>query len=148
MSAPASENDKRPSKRTKVDGMNPTNGAPAPPGPPPGPPPAPPKENPYLSHLPPGQRFTGNGVTANGSGDPLEGMIPRKVLGAQALAVMEGEINAFRSPAAPFSQRYKEILAARKKLPVFAQMDEFYEKFNSSQIMVMIGETGSGKTTQ
>lgn len=27
-------------------------------------------------------------------------------------------------------------------------MDEFYDIFNRSQIMVMVGETGSGKTTQ
>lgn len=27
----------------------------------------------------------------------------------------------------PYSAQFKKILEARKKLPVFAQMDEFYE---------------------
>ncbi len=31
---------------------------------------------------------------------------------------------------------------------MYAQMDDFYHLFNQNQIMVMIGETGSGKTTQ
>lgn len=134
-------------------------------GPPPGPPPnkpgttganssLTPKENPYLAHLPPSERYT-NGSSAPSSSssssnvDPLAGFIPRKVQGPQVRKVLEGEINPFSaSGPRPYSQKYKEILAKRKALPVYAQMDEFYEKFNESQIMVMIGETGSGKTTQ
>jgi pre-mRNA-splicing factor ATP-dependent RNA helicase DHX15/PRP43 len=104
-----------------------------------------------LAHLPPAERYT-NG-SAGGSStshvDPLEGFVPRKVTGPQARKAIEGEINPF-SASGPkaYSARYRDILAKRKALPVYAQMDEFYEKFNSSQIMVMIGETGSGKTTQ
>lgn len=147
------------------------SGAP-PPGPPPGPPPSKPtaastsngsiatsvsRENPYLAHLPPSQRYTnGSSNTASGSGssngniaDPLAGFVPRKVVGNQVRKVLEGEVNPFSATGPkPYSQRYKDILAKRKALPVYAQMDEFYEKFNESQIMVMIGETGSGKTTQ
>ena len=67
----------------------------------------------------------------------------------------------------PYSEKYKEILASRKKFPMFSQMTEFYEmvssplqmalkcrvlttvlKFTKHQIMVVDGETGSGKTTQ
>lgn len=128
---------------------------------PPGPPPARPdastsassaKENPYLAHLPQSERYTNgdaNGMISDASADVFSGFIPRKVTGEQVRKVMEGDINAFASPSArPYSQRYRDILEKRKALPVFAQMDEFYEKYHESQIMVMIGETGSGKTTQ
>lgn len=133
-------------------------------GPPPGPPPSKPnaaaaaaapsssapRENPYLAHLPPSERYTnGNAPSTSSNVDPFAGFIPRKVLGPQVRKVLEGEVNPFSaSGPRPFSQKYRDILAKRKALPVYAQMDEFYEKFNESQIMVMIGETGSGKTTQ
>jgi pre-mRNA-splicing factor ATP-dependent RNA helicase DHX15/PRP43 len=129
-------------------------------GPPPGPPPSKPlvaatptsvpKENPYLAHLPPAERYTnGNGSSSSSSADPLAGFIPRKTQGSQVRKVLEGDMNPFAAAGPrPYTQKYKDILAKRKALPVYAQMDEFYEKFNESQIMVMIGETGSGKTTQ
>jgi pre-mRNA-splicing factor ATP-dependent RNA helicase DHX15/PRP43 len=36
----------------------------------------------------------------------------------------------------------------RKALPVHAQMSEFLDMFSKNQFVVMVGETGSGKTTQ
>jgi HrpA-like RNA helicase len=48
----------------------------------------------------------------------------------------------------PFSASYTKILEGRRKLPVYERMQEFYDIFNQNQIMVMVGETGSGKTTQ
>lgn len=48
----------------------------------------------------------------------------------------------------PHSKRYMDILTLRKNLPVHQQMSEFIEMFQSSQFTVMVGETGSGKTTQ
>lgn len=106
-----------------------------------------------MAHLPLNERYT-NGTSGGSSSsgshtDPLDGFLPRKVSGPQARKAIEGDINPF-SAAGPraYSAKYKDILSKRKALPVYAQMDEFYEKFNSSQIMVMIGETGSGKTTQ
>jgi pre-mRNA-splicing factor ATP-dependent RNA helicase DHX15/PRP43 len=108
------------------------------------------KENPYLAHRPQSERYTnGNGAIEDASADVFSGFIPRKVTGEQVRKVMNGDVNAFASPSSrPYSQRYRDILEKRKALPVFAQMDEFYEKYHESQIMVMIGETGSGKTTQ
>ncbi|CAE6371867.1 unnamed protein product [Rhizoctonia solani] len=76
------------------------------------------ESNPYLAHLktaPP---------KAEGYEDPFDGCIPRKVKADKAKEILK-------------------ILEGRKKLPVFAQMEEFYKI-----IVVMIGETGSGKTTQ
>ncbi|KAF9242809.1 P-loop containing nucleoside triphosphate hydrolase protein [Melanogaster broomeanus] len=108
------------------------------------------KENPYLAHLPPGQR--GNSSSAPKStpkgaeNEPLFGFLPRKVNGNQVRKALEHDINPFTKT--PHTPQYKKILEARKKLPVYAQMDQFYDMFNSHQIIVMVGETGSGKTTQ
>ncbi|SNX82482.1 probable PRP43 - involved in spliceosome disassembly [Melanopsichium pennsylvanicum] len=105
--------------------------------------------NPYLAHM--NHDEASPSVAANGSiadDHPLAGLIPRKVTGSQARKVMEGNINPFSVAPKPFSNEYKKILSKRKELPVYAQMNDFYDMFNSNQIMVMIGETGSGKTTQ
>ncbi|KAH9998708.1 P-loop containing nucleoside triphosphate hydrolase protein [Russula vinacea] len=48
----------------------------------------------------------------------------------------------------PHSDRYHKILEARKKLPVYTQMDDFYKMYAKHQIIIVVGETGSGKTTQ
>ena len=48
----------------------------------------------------------------------------------------------------PYSQRYYSILEARKKLPVWEQRNEFFEVIAKNQTIVLVGETGSGKTTQ
>eukprot|EP00899_Mesostigma_viride_P003739 jgi/Mesvir1/13366/Mv05851-RA.1 len=48
----------------------------------------------------------------------------------------------------PYSQRFKDILAKRQTLPVWQQKDEFLDMLSKNQIIVLVGETGSGKTTQ
>ncbi|KAF3777656.1 putative pre-mRNA-splicing factor ATP-dependent RNA helicase [Nymphaea thermarum] len=48
----------------------------------------------------------------------------------------------------PFSARYYEILEKRKTLPVWQQKQEFLDALEKSQSLVLVGETGSGKTTQ
>ncbi|KAI0272051.1 P-loop containing nucleoside triphosphate hydrolase protein [Russula aff. rugulosa BPL654] len=77
---------------------------------------------------------------------PLFGFMPRKVTSKQVQGAIEGNENPFTR--LPHTTQYFKILEARKKLPVFAQMGEFYEMFTKHQIIVMVGETGSGKTTQ
>ncbi|KAG8734554.1 DEAH-box ATP-dependent RNA helicase prp43 [Ceratobasidium sp. 414] len=112
----------------------------------------PPKENPYLAHLKTGSKKASYT-------DPFDGCIPRKVYAAKATEILDGDTNPFTKQ--PYSDKYKKILEGRRKLPVFAQMEEFYKItkadfnqpvslgwFNANQIVVMIGETGSGKTTQ
>lgn len=47
-----------------------------------------------------------------------------------------------------FTPRYFEILEKRKKLPVWEQKEDFLRKMKSNQKLVLVGETGSGKTTQ
>ena len=46
------------------------------------------------------------------------------------------------------SKRYFEILDKRKALPVFQHLDELEKQLLSSRVVVVEGETGSGKTTQ
>ena len=48
----------------------------------------------------------------------------------------------------PYSQRYHNILATRKTLPVWEQKDDFVAKVYANQVTILVGETGSGKTTQ
>ncbi|KAI0325143.1 pre-mRNA-splicing factor ATP-dependent RNA helicase PRP43 [Cubamyces sp. BRFM 1775] len=98
--------------------------------------------NPYTSRPP-----LGSPAPAKlGKGDPLFGWLPRSVTSQQVLKAMEGAVNPFTKQ--PHSTQYKKILETRKKLHVFQQTDEFLKMFNKNQIMIMVGETGSGKTTQ
>ena len=48
----------------------------------------------------------------------------------------------------PYSQRYFSILEGRKKLPVWEQRQDFFDVIKKNQTLVLVGETGSGKTTQ
>jgi pre-mRNA-splicing factor ATP-dependent RNA helicase DHX15/PRP43 len=48
----------------------------------------------------------------------------------------------------PFSAKYYEILAQRQRLPVWEQRDDFMAMVKKNQTIVLVGETGSGKTTQ
>ena len=79
----------------------------------------------------------------------------------------ENECNPFTKQ--PHSSQYKELLEARKKLPVFQQMNELMKtvcygfvsmnklchiadfinfQLAANQVFVVAAETGSGKTTQ
>ncbi|CAK5280316.1 unnamed protein product [Mycena citricolor] len=44
--------------------------------------------------------------------------------------------------------KYKDMLAARQKLPAFTAKDEFLHVLDKSRVVVVVGETGCGKTTQ
>lgn len=48
----------------------------------------------------------------------------------------------------PYSQRYHDILEKRKTLPVWHQKEEFLQALKDNQTLILVGETGSGKTTQ
>jgi pre-mRNA-splicing factor ATP-dependent RNA helicase DHX15/PRP43 len=48
----------------------------------------------------------------------------------------------------PYSERYRKILATRLKLPVYQFRKELLEAVHKNQVVVVEGETGSGKTTQ
>ena len=57
-----------------------------------------------------------------------------------------GTLNSFTGR--PYSQRYHEILQKRRTLPVWQQKQEFLDILAKNQTMILVGETGSGKTTQ
>jgi len=48
----------------------------------------------------------------------------------------------------PYSDRYREIFKKRIGLPVWQYRQEFFELIAKHQAIVLVGETGSGKTTQ
>eukprot|EP00300_Choanocystis_sp_HF-7_P027068 c32131_g1_i1.p1 GENE.c32131_g1_i1~~c32131_g1_i1.p1 ORF type:complete len:704 (+),score=174.64 c32131_g1_i1:33-2144(+) len=48
----------------------------------------------------------------------------------------------------PYSARYRQILASRKQLPVYEFKDQFMVNIRKHNTMILVGETGSGKTTQ
>lgn len=76
----------------------------------------------------------------------LEGFVRHKSTAAQAEKVEDGKTNPFTGQE--YSQKYFDILKVRRDLPVHAQREEFLRIYHSTQIMVFVGETGSGKTTQ
>eukprot|EP00882_Tetradesmus_deserticola_P013073 GHRQ01013865.1.p2 GENE.GHRQ01013865.1~~GHRQ01013865.1.p2 ORF type:complete len:149 (+),score=56.85 GHRQ01013865.1:505-951(+) len=47
-----------------------------------------------------------------------------------------------------YSQRYHDILQKRTGLPVWQAKEDFVNMINSHQTTILVGETGSGKTTQ
>ncbi|AEY94834.1 FAAR180Cp [Eremothecium gossypii FDAG1] len=69
-----------------------------------------------------------------------------KTTASQARQLEDGENNPFTGK--PFSENYVKILKVRRDLPVHAQRDEFLKMYQENQVMVFVGETGSGKTTQ
>ena len=114
-----------------------------------------PRSNPYLAHMYESQDVNGysngyntpprrmNGAVHDG---PLSQFQRHKTTAALAKKVEDGQVNPFTGET--FSQRYLSILKTRRDLPVHAQRDEFLQMYQKSQILVFVGETGSGKTTQ
>lgn len=58
----------------------------------------------------------------------------------------EGEVNPFTKR--PYSARYYDILRTRVKLPVFEAKEKIQNLVQRYQTTLLVGETGSGKTTQ
>lgn len=114
-----------------------------------------PKANPYLAHM--YQDSTeissySNGyerpITSNGTGKKsmLTEFKRHNTTAAMGKEAEDGPNNPFTGK--PFSTQYFSILKTRRNLPVDAQRDEFLEMYHNSQILIFVGETGSGKTTQ
>ena len=59
---------------------------------------------------------------------------------------MRGKINPFNGKL--FSDKYFDILKKRIELPVWEYREKFMEGMKEHQAFVLVGETGSGKTTQ
>ncbi|KAI0464190.1 DEAH-box ATP-dependent RNA helicase prp43 [Komagataella kurtzmanii] len=76
----------------------------------------------------------------------FRGLERHKTTAKDAERLESASVNPFTGKQ--FSSKYLGILKTRRDLPVHAQRDEFLKIFHESQIMVFVGETGSGKTTQ
>ncbi|KEZ41840.1 Pre-mRNA-splicing factor ATP-dependent RNA helicase PRP43 [Scedosporium apiospermum] len=100
--------------------------------------------NPYLAHMAADGASNGDGdVPAN---SPFAGFKRRATTSQQAEKVEDMDVNPFTNK--PHTTQYFNILQTRRDLPVHKQRQEFLDKYHSSQILVFVGETGSGKTTQ
>lgn len=58
----------------------------------------------------------------------------------------EDKVNPYNGK--PYSDTYYKILKTRQSLPVWERKEEFLKYFEKHQIIILQGETGSGKTTQ
>ncbi|KAK3386980.1 P-loop containing nucleoside triphosphate hydrolase protein [Podospora didyma] len=99
------------------------------------------KYNPYLAH-----HYDDNDNSQNGFQSPLDQLQRHNTTAQQAAKLEDLDANPWTSQ--PHSQRYFGILKSRRDLPVHKQRQEFLDMYHSSQILVFVGETGSGKTTQ
>jgi pre-mRNA-splicing factor ATP-dependent RNA helicase DHX15/PRP43 len=107
------------------------------------------KKNPYLAHLYEKDTSFKNGDGRKGvhhSSPFFEHMKSHETTAAQAEEVEDGTYNAFTGRA--HTQQYFNILKVRRDLPVHRQRQEFLDLYQKSKILVFVGETGSGKTTQ
>lgn len=95
------------------------------------------KYNPYLAHLDENQ---------DGFSSPLDAFERHNTTSLQAAKAEDSDLNPWTGR--PHSENYFKILKGRRDLPVHKQRQEFLDMYHSTQILVFVGETGSGKTTQ
>ncbi|KAI1817616.1 P-loop containing nucleoside triphosphate hydrolase protein [Poronia punctata] len=103
------------------------------------------ESNKYLAHWNEDNNYAdGNGKLPAGS--PLRDFKRRESTAKQAFEAEDRDNNPFTGY--PHSEKYFSILKTRRNLPVHKQRQEFLDLYQKSQILVFVGETGSGKTTQ
>lgn len=114
-----------------------------------------PKANPYLAHM--YEDSVESSSYRNGYERPIRSnetgknsMLTKFIRHATTAAMAKEAEDGINNPFSgkPLSSQYISILKTRRNLPVHAQRDEFLEMYHNSQILVFVGETGSGKTTQ
>jgi pre-mRNA-splicing factor ATP-dependent RNA helicase DHX16 len=72
-----------------------------------------------------------------------KGTLPRK-----DDAETEVEVRAEKSSDEDQLTEHQKILACRKRLPVYPYREEFLAAVKDHRVLILVGETGSGKTTQ
>ena len=107
-----------------------------------------PRNNPYLAHMYTNETngYTNGSATPTRPDTPLSALRRHQTTAKDARQIEDGKVNPLTGQA--YSERYFSILKTRRDLPVHAQRDEFLQLYQKSQILVFVGETGSGKTTQ
>ncbi|KAJ1731613.1 DEAH-box ATP-dependent RNA helicase prp43 [Coemansia biformis] len=103
------------------------------------------RDNPYLAHMHGGAEAAG-GARGSEPNKAFAALVPGKTTAAQQEATEDSDCSGLTGRA--FSQKYKSILAKRRELPVNKQRQKFLDLVHSNQFVVLVGETGSGKTTQ
>lgn len=76
----------------------------------------------------------------------MESLVRNKVTATQITRLEDGTQNPLTSK--PFSAAHWAILTARRKLPVSRRVPELLRTYQREQVMVLSGDTGSGKSTQ
>ncbi|KAI1000390.1 putative pre-mRNA-splicing factor ATP-dependent RNA helicase [Podosphaera aphanis] len=98
-----------------------------------------PASNPYLDHI--------YGTEGRSKQDTsLSAFKKHQTSAEEAHQAENGPKNPFNG--LQLSEKYFQILKTRRGLPVHKQRQEFLDMFQKTQILVLVGETGSGKTTQ
>ena len=96
-------------------------------------------ENPYLAHrFPVNNKDTNKGKQDEKQTDELKKPTQEEI--------EQGPLNHYTHR--PFSARYFEVLNKRKQLPVYSFREDFLKMVRGNQWVILVGETGSGKTTQ
>ena len=90
------------------------------------------QENPYLAYLSNNKKRGKIKDCVSSAVHPLHGWTTRKVTAKQVRKAMDGDVNPFTKQ--PVSATYKKIMGARKKLPVYGYMDEFYRIVSVSRL--------------
>ncbi|EMR11150.1 pre-mRNA-splicing factor ATP-dependent RNA helicase PRP43 [Pneumocystis murina B123] len=104
------------------------------------------EKNPYISNLEKDMSQSKSCINSGNFNFLWTSFKKHRTTAEQAEKLENGPINPFNG--ASFSEKYFNILKKRRQLPVHSQRDEFLKMFHSTKILVFVGETGSGKTTQ
>lgn len=98
--------------------------------------------NPYLAH----QYGDQNGSAKSSAWPAFNGIKRHETNEKQISGLEDADDNPWTGE--PHSQKYFRILEGRRNLPVHKHRQEFLDIYHNTQVMVFVGETGSGKTTQ
>ncbi|KAF9767187.1 hypothetical protein IL306_000277 [Fusarium sp. DS 682] len=78
----------------------------------------------------------------------MEKLKRNKTTASDASAIEDGKMNPF-FPGKEYSEQSVQLRKDRyQKLPVCSQRQEFLDKYQSEQVTIVVGDTGSGKSTQ
>ena len=99
-----------------------------------------------LARAPPTSYFESSSRITQTQGGSLARFKRHATTAEMAASAEDGPNNPFNGK--PLSREYFRILKTRRGLPVHAQRHEFLQMYQNTQILVFVGETGSGKTTQ
>lgn len=75
-------------------------------------------------------------------------MVHRKTTAAEAIAAEDHPTNPWPVTPRPRTSEYFSIREKARQLPAAAMRQSFLDLYQSSQVIILTGDTGSGKTTQ